>query len=247
MYREWRSRLVGAMVWERRAPVHADVTRVLPDGCMDLIWYAGRLLTAGPDTRAQLCADLPGAMHTGLRFAPGVGPAVFGMPASELRDQRVPLDEVWPAWEAERLAERIAATPQEARGRLLEEAVARRLPAGPLGGGPLRDGTLWGGGGPSPLPSVVAKGLRAGGTVAAVARDVGLSERQLHRKCVDAFGYGPKMLARVFRMGRALELARSGVPLVQVAVRAGYADQAHLAREIRALAGTSVTELLAAA
>ncbi len=46
-------------------------------------------------------------------------------------------------------------------------------------------------------------------------------------------------------MGHALELARTGEPLALVAARAGYADQAHLAREVRALAGVPVTTLLA--
>ncbi|MFE6777048.1 helix-turn-helix domain-containing protein [Streptomyces sp. NPDC057702] len=235
MYRERRSRLAGTVVWERRAPACAGDVRVLPDGCTDLIWYAGRLLVAGPDTRAHLFADRPGAAHTGLRFAPGVGPAVFDLPVSELRDQRVPLDQVWPGAEAARLAERVAAGPEADRARVLEAAVAARWRAGPARGGEL-----------APSYARVVRGLRAGGTVAALARDVGLSERQLRRRCLDAFGYGPKTLARVLRMGRALELARAGEPLALVADRAGYADQAHLAREIRALAGVSVTELLAA-
>ncbi len=45
------------------------------------------------------------------------------------------------------------------------------------------------------------------------------------------------MLARVLRLVRALELARGGMPYAAVAARAGYADQAHLAREVKALAG----------
>lgn len=66
---------------------------------------------------------------------------------------------------------------------------------------------------------------------------VALSERQLHRLSLDAFGYGPKTLTRVLRLVRALDLARSGMPYAQVAARAGYADQAHLAREVKSLAG----------
>ncbi|MFD4996019.1 helix-turn-helix transcriptional regulator [Streptomyces buecherae] len=236
MYREWRSRHAGTVVWERRAGAGAGgVARVLPDGCTDLIWSAGRLLVAGPDTRAHLVVDRPGAAHTGLRFAPGVGPAVFGLPASALRDERVPLDEVWPRAEAARLAERMAAVPAAARAEALEGAITERLRVGRA-----RDGQ-------SSLPHArVVRGLRAGGTVAALARDIGLSERQLRRRCLDAFGYGPKTLARVLRMGHALELARAGEPLALVAARVGYADQAHLAREVRALAGVPVTELLAA-
>ena len=66
---------------------------------------------------------------------------------------------------------------------------------------------------------------------------MGLNERRLHRRCLAAFGYGPKTLARILRMNRAVDLARAGTPFATVAVAAGYADQAHLARDVRALAG----------
>ena len=77
----------------------------------------------------------------------------------------------------------------------------------------------------------------------AIAGSVGMSERQLHRRCVAAFGYGPKMLARVLRMHRALRAARGGIPFVDVAARSGYADQAHMARDVKALAGVPLRDL----
>jgi AraC-like DNA-binding protein len=80
--------------------------------------------------------------------------------------------------------------------------------------------------------------------VAAAAARSGLGERQLRRRCEAAFGYGPKTLARVLRLQRALELARRGVPFASVAAEAGYADQPHLAREVRALTGLPLGELV---
>ncbi len=80
--------------------------------------------------------------------------------------------------------------------------------------------------------------------VARVADELGLSERQLLRRCLTAFGYGPKTLQQVLRFQRALRLARAGGRLVDVAVLSGYADQAHLARESRRLAGVPITQLL---
>jgi hypothetical protein len=58
VYRERRSRLAGAVVWERVAGT--TPFRVVPDGCMDLIWAAGALLVAGPDTSSHWVAGLPG-------------------------------------------------------------------------------------------------------------------------------------------------------------------------------------------
>ncbi|MTE20026.1 helix-turn-helix domain-containing protein [Streptomyces sp. TRM43335] len=245
MYEEWRSRRVtGAVVWRREALPDArragGPVRVLPDGCMDVIWTDGGLLVAGPDTRAHLVEDRApgpvgsgrrsrGAEHVGLRFAPGTGPRVLGLPACELRDARVPLAALWPERRVRELTERVAQASDKAA--VLEEMAVGRLREAP----------------DDPLVRAVAIGLRDGGSVAGVARGVGLSERQLHRRSLAAFGYGPKTLARVLRLVRALSLARGGAPPASVAVAAGYADQAHLSREVRALAGIQLSVLLSGA
>jgi AraC-like DNA-binding protein len=52
------------------------------------------------------------------------------------------------------------------------------------------------------------------------------------------------MLARVLRLQRALVLARGGSPFAEVSAAAGYADQAHLAREVKALAGVPLGALM---
>ncbi len=95
------------------------------------------------------------------------------------------------------------------------------------------------------VPEAVLWGVRHRLTVRELARELTLSERQLHRRCLEAFGYGPKTLDRVLRLARALDRARAGLPFAQVASLAGYADQAHLAREVRALAGVPLGRLLA--
>lgn len=226
MYRERRSRLDGAVVWERTT----DDTpfRVVPDGCMDLIWFNGDLLVAGPDTHAQTVEARAGSLYVGLRFAPGTGPTVLGVPASELRDQRVPLDALWSGPTVRDLAEQLAEASDT--GAAMESLAVQRLQEN----GPL-----------DPLLAEVVAELQAGRPVAALADTVGLSERQLHRRCLAAFGYGPKALARIFRMRRARGLARDHVPFAEVAAIAGYADQPHLAREVKALTGVSLSALAA--
>jgi AraC-like DNA-binding protein len=78
-----------------------------------------------------------------------------------------------------------------------------------------------------------------------LAARLAISERQLRRRVAAAVGYGPKRLARVFRLRRALDAAHAGDELARVAFDAGYADQAHFANECRALAGASPSALLA--
>ncbi|MCZ7437990.1 helix-turn-helix transcriptional regulator [Micromonospora sp. WMMC241] len=238
MYREREAvGIRGGVRWVSVSAGDGPV-RVLPDGCLDLLWSSrAGLLVAGPDRVAQVGRSVPGERWIGLRLPPGVGPAVFGVPAEELRDRRVPLADLWGRAAAD-LAERVEAaagpagspTDWSAAGATLLEEVARaRLRAA---------------GGPDPLGARVAARLAAGATVAATAAEVGLGARALHRRSRLLFGYGPKTLARILRMRRALDLARGGVPLAEVAARTGYADQAHLTRDVRELAGVPPTRLL---
>lgn len=95
-----------------------------------------------------------------------------------------------------------------------------------------------------PLGPPVQVMAAAGVAVASMAERLGLSARQLHRRCLPVFGYGPRRLARVLRMGRAVAAARDGAGLARVAADCGYADQAHLSREVRALTGTTPAGLV---
>ena len=94
---------------------------------------------------------------------------------------------------------------------------------------------------PDPLVATAARRLgEPGARVGEVARDLGVSERQLHRRCVAAVGYGPVLLRRVLRFRRFVSrIDAGGAPddLAGLAAAAGYADQAHLTRESRELAG----------
>lgn len=82
--------------------------------------------------------------------------------------------------------------------------------------------------------------------VAVLAGEVGWSRKHLTHRFKEQVGLSPKVMARVLRFQRAVELMSRGVPnWVDIAVTCGYYDQAHLNREFRALAGCTPTELLA--
>ncbi|MGV9314229.1 helix-turn-helix domain-containing protein [Streptomyces sp. NPDC003691] len=231
-YTERASALPGAVVWTKTPGPGRSLTPgpgaaprpVLPDGCMDLLWTPGRLFVAGPDTRAHPAQGGAGDRFAGIRFAPGTAPAVLGVPAHELRDLRVDLADLWGTAAAARLTERVdaAADPVAALEAVALETAGRRA----------ADGVR-----PDPLLTRVAGLLAAGAPVAAAAADVGLGPRALHRRSLDGFGYGPKTLARVLRLRRALALTARGAPYAAVAAAAGYADQAHFSREMRTLTG----------
>lgn len=222
MYAERPSSIAGATAWVSSGGGEA---RVLPDGCLDLLWLDETLVVAGPDTQAyRSAAPLDGVV--GLRFGPGLTPAWLGVPAAELVDQRVRLDGLWSSAEVRRLAERVACADNQVHA--LEAITGPRLADRP----------------PDPVTRHVAGLLAAGWSVSRAAAVVGLGERQLYRRSTAAFGYGPKTLARILRLGRALDLARAGLPAAQCADRAGFADQAHLARDVRSLTGMTLTELV---
>ena len=87
---------------------------------------------------------------------------------------------------------------------------------------------------------ITATGGRA--KVASIAERIGWSRKHLARRFTDEIGLGPKSVSRIVRLSRAIVAARTGSDgWADIAADCGYADQAHLVREFRALAGTSPT------
>jgi AraC-like DNA-binding protein len=211
------------VLWERDATPSAR-TLILPDGCMDLIWDGRRVFVAGPDSRARWHEDRADATYTGLRFSGGLGPALLGIPADQLVDVAPDLEALWPSRAAKELADRIASNPAAA----FESWMVGRYDFGAV----------------DPLGRRILAMGEHGLTASAIAERVGLSVRQLHRRCTSLFGYGPRRLSRVLRMRRALDAARRGASLADIAADCGFADQAHLCRETLDLAGTTPTLLL---
>ena len=221
-YREQAAYGALACLWVRVVGEEDERTDVLPDGCSDLIWSAGRgAFVAGPDTGPAPVTSPPGSVLLGVRFRPWAGGAALGLPLSELRDRRVDLAELRPEL-AERLHAELA--PMAAAREL--ERIARELAAAP---------------GDPAVAAAVARLADPATRIEALADDLGFSEHQLRRRFHAAAGYGPKTLQRVLRFRRFLAGPRED--LARAALDAGYADQAHLAREVARLAGTSPTRL----
>ncbi len=234
------------MVWPVRPDLHGLVdlgfsvrTRrgsgpVLPDARAAVVRLGdGTVRVCGPRTRPW-APRRAGVDIVGLALALGAVPAVLGVPAHVLTDRRVHLHDLWGSAATE-LVERTAGAPDEgARAALLQQAVLAR--------GADASGVD---------PSVRHLVRRLGGTdagVRAIAGEVGLSERQLRRRCEVAVGVPPSVLRRLLRLHRFLDSARTAsaqTSLTDLASGAGYADQAHLSRETRALTGRSPSQCLA--
>ena len=147
-------------------------------------WSPGR-------TRRRACTPATDRCPMrGVRLHAGRGPGLLGVPADELHDRTLPLDAVWGDRRARELTERVAASPRRALAAWARSGVPDRFGAS--------------------VRTLLDRGL----SVADVAEATGYSARQLHRRTLPVFGYGPQHLARVLRLGRALRRGRRRSPVV---------------------------------
>jgi AraC-like DNA-binding protein len=221
--------------WTHVVPGGIRALRVVPDAAIDVVFAGGRLWVAGPDTGPTLERLRPGIRVVGCQLRPGAARSVLGVPAWALRDERVELADLWgPATEA--LVESMVRAPTVAAAiGLLESALGDRV----------RDGRRR-----DQLAAAITDRVRAAGgahPARSLAADLGVGERRLHRRCTDAFGYGPKVLARIVRLQRLLvRLGETPAPsLAVVAAECGYADQAHMGHDVSTLTGLTPGELRA--
>jgi AraC-like DNA-binding protein len=210
-------------------PVSSEVL-VIPDGCVDLIWSDGELFVAGPDPVAVPARIAPGAQLVAVRFAPGAALQFVGAPLQAIAGQRVPLRDLW-GRRAGRFTDALSMASTRPCDRIarLQHVIAQYGP---------------------PEPDLAMHWLftqldvAAAPSPAQLARELGLGERTLRRRCHEAFGYGPKTLARIQRLQRFLSASGHSALLLR-ALEAGYGDASHLVRETRLLTGLTPRALLA--
>jgi AraC-like DNA-binding protein len=232
-------------VWIQQVAADAApyAQRDIPNGGVELLCpVGGAPVVAGPRTEPHVRELAPGTTVVGARFHPGAASAALGLPAAELVDLAVDVQELWGE-----------------RGRALEELIgAAASPEAALEGlqGQLVD-RVAGTDGPDPLVSAAVAQLRWGtDDVLSLASSLYISERQLRRRCQAAVGLAPKPLHRMMRFQRFLALAQHAIAtgrpasdegLAMLAAQAGYADQPHLNRECLRLTGASPGAFLGAA
>ncbi|WP_022661678.1 AraC family transcriptional regulator [Paucidesulfovibrio longus] len=219
--------------------------RVLPDGCMDVIFNFGdRMAPEGssvgqPEAFVVGASMRPGVVEmngrtdiVGFRLRPGSAFPLLGTPCSELSDAVGPV-EMLGAGLATLLRAHASSQPDPARRvRVMERLLLERLSL-------LAE--------PDPL---VRQALHHLGREAALdkgivpsdspAEALGVGRRRLERLFARHVGVGPAAFRRTLRLHRALTLLRRpGNPLADAAHAAGFCDQPHMNREIKTLTGLS--------
>jgi AraC-like DNA-binding protein len=211
----------------------AQRVSVFPDGCVDLM-LRGRGTTAGQTegvtleivgamTSARAVEVVPGTFHVGVRFRPGYARRLFAMPLHEITDRQVPLAAAWGA-RAEVVAKLFcAAEHPDALALLLTTLTERALQEHDA------------------MQCALDRFVASQGTLPleALHDTAGRGERQFRRMCLERTGLAPKRLGQILRVRRVTELLQSSpyVPLSALAQTMGYADQAHMTREVRMLTG----------
>lgn len=157
-----------------------------------------------------------------------LGAAVlFSGQAAEAANHVVDLADLLGA-EAERLSERLALSPDwAARFDLLDAALTARLAIARRPAPAVRHA----------LARILAS--HGGVPIARLADEAGWSRKHLAARMRAELGLAPKTLARIARFERAVGLIGAATSLADLAAACGYADQAHLGHEFRALAGTT--------
>lgn len=211
---------------------------VLPDGCVDIVLIGNAApVVAGPANERIVVGLSAGAKIIGFRFRPGWATSSLGVPVSTILNDDVPLHELW-GTDADRLAEEM----------FMQDSVSAKLDAGAaaLAGRMLSAS--------SPDRAIQAATVwlaqHPGGRIRDLADSIGLSSRHLQRRFRHAVGYGPKTFQRIMRFQRLLTISQNLKPcprdLSRLAGDLGYADQAHMCREIREFANETPQAMLMA-
>jgi AraC-like DNA-binding protein len=223
-------------------PSSPVVRRVLPDGCIDIVLafapggggVPDSIQAVGTMTRPLVFAGASDASFVGVRFRPARASAFLRLPASELTDLRVPLDDLWSDGAAVRETFATTSGPA-ARVAALERVVLARLAHGAIV--EHRD-----------VDEAVRRITAAGGSlgITRLAPALGVTRQHLARRFADLVGVSPKVFARIVRMRRLIEAARATPDgddpnWAALAVAGGYYDQAHLVDEFRVLTGLTPT------
>jgi AraC-like DNA-binding protein len=162
--------------------------------------------------------------------------ALFGIPPGELTNVVVELSELL-GTRADRLVSQLAEIPDwDARLALLDRVLERWM---------THSATL-----SEPVLSAWLQLCESEGQVriGEVAEQIGWSRKHLVVKFHKELGLSPKQVGRVLRFERAVHLLRRSCRprLTDIAASCGFSDQAHFAREFRALAGCTATQYLSA-
>jgi AraC-like DNA-binding protein len=190
--------------------------KILPDGCVDIVLIGDRPpLVVGPNLKAFVASFDGPTEIVGIRLTPGIAAAVLNENVKNIVDREVPLEDLWDS-----RAPKLQDVSHDEKRRLLESIILWKLRTA--------DGRV--------MDAVQRLSADPNQSTEELAARYRLTPRHLLRLFETHVGYGPKALARIFRLQRTLSIAGSShLVFSDLARAAGYSDQSHMYREFSAL------------
>lgn len=200
-----------------------------PDGRVDAVLAfdatRGNAVAFGSTTRATDYELDPALNYLGIRFRPGKSRPFLDLNPWELRDHHLHIDRIGGV-AADVLLDVCASAnaAQVGMTKVMQrlDTIAQRLDPRP-----------------SLIEALTEYVERQCGTVsvAELARQAALSERQLERLFQSHIGMSPKLFSRIVRYGAIRKALAAGSHLsADLAAQFGYTDQSHLSRDYQAFA-----------
>jgi AraC-like DNA-binding protein len=226
-------------IWRREVP-SAIVPVIINFGAPFRIRHGGSTdreytsFTAGLFSHPVIVGSAGAAHCMQVNFTPLGALRFFYLPQSEIADRTISLDDIMGVEGRDLAGELHDAGDWCARFALLDRFIARRFASARETNATVNEAWI----------ALVRHHGRI--SIGEITRSIGVSRRHLAKLCRSELGMTPKSLARILRFDHARKLART-VPRLgwaELAHDAGYADQAHLAREFHALSGLTPSELL---
>lgn len=208
----------------------------LPNGRTSLVVRivergTGDVHVVGPRTRAKFKRATGVARAFVIQFKPGWSRTLFGVPAHQLTDQLVSLEDLWASAGRAVTAELLATHSVPELLHRLSRVIAARAPS---------ESTS------APLARRAARLFEASETrVETVADELGVSTRHLRRAFLESVGITPKDFSRGVRLQRAISASARSKDWGVIARDAGYYDQAHLIGDFRDLTGLTPSAFVA--
>jgi len=190
--------------------------------------------TAGVYTRPVIVGSKGAAFCLQVNFTPLGAWRFFRLAQSDLEGRTVSLDDILGAQGRLFAAELHDAPGWPERFALLDDFLGKRILAAREPNANVRE--VW----------QALSASHGAASITALAETTGVSRRHLAKLFRAEIGATPKTMARILRFEHARNLAHH-VPRLSwadLAYEAGYADQAHLAREFKELSGMTPQELL---
>lgn len=233
-----------ACYWESNrernySTINGDAKRVVPDGCVDIIFDAKGLNApfkgevVGTMDRVLMLNEYGYVRNFGVRFFPGCAHLFIKIPLIEIKNSSVSLASIWNK-EARILEELISDSKSIFERINIMDRYLKKI----LYHNSLVDFNLL---------NILTKIYESKGNIGLkdiTAREI-ISQRQIHRSFVNWIGLNPKSFIKVIRLQNIYNnaLRNTNTNIFHIALSNGYYDQSHFIKDFKKFYGDTPTKI----